>query len=93
MKKFSKPDIKALADDFELRILKCHEEKKEHYLALQNAKAHQQRCNERTDSAHLQESGLVDIQDVEQGAEVEITSCAAGRVSEDSGKYLVYWFV
>jgi hypothetical protein len=34
-----------MADEFESRILKCHEEKKEQNLAVKNAQAHQKRCN------------------------------------------------
>lgn len=57
-KKFAKPEVKAMADDFESRIAKHHEERKEHDLAVQNAQAHQNRSNERTDSPLIQDNGL-----------------------------------
>lgn len=47
-KKFAKPEVKAMADDFESRIAKHHEERREHDLAVQNAQAHQNRSSETT---------------------------------------------
>lgn len=47
-----------MADDFESRIAKHHEERKEHDLAVQNAQAHQNRSNERTDSALSRDNEL-----------------------------------
>jgi len=47
-----------MADDFESKIAKHHEERKEHDLAVQNAQAHQNRSNERTDSALSRDNEL-----------------------------------
>lgn len=47
-KKFAKPEVKAMAEDFESRITKHHEERREHDLAVQNAQAHQNRSYETT---------------------------------------------
>lgn len=57
-KKFAKPEMKAMADDFESRIAKHHEERKEHDLAVENAQAHQNRSNERSDSAPIQDNEI-----------------------------------
>lgn len=46
-----------MADDFETKFSKFHDERKEHGLDMQNAQAHQSRCDERTDDAHTQDNG------------------------------------
>ena len=60
--------MKAMADDFESKITKYHEERKEHDLAMQNAQAHQNRSNERADSSQIQDNGPMSDQDFEEEA-------------------------
>lgn len=85
-KKFAKPEVKASADDFEAQILKFHEQKKEHDLAMQNAQAHQQRRHEPVDSGHTLENGLEKCS-FEIDAKVEHPFTAADVVSLDPGQY------
>lgn len=85
-KKFAKPEVKAMADDFESRIAKHHEERKEHDLAVQNAQAHQNRSNERTDSGLSRDNELnaeTTSRDTE-GDNDEGQSSVAGHVPEEA---------
>ncbi|KAG0620104.1 hypothetical protein M758_4G189600 [Ceratodon purpureus] len=74
--KFAKPEVKAMADDFETRVAKFHEERKEHDLAMQNAQAHQSRPDERIDGAHTQDDGHMGGENFEE-------ECEASRSNED----------
>ncbi|KAH9319750.1 hypothetical protein KI387_021519, partial [Taxus chinensis] len=42
-KKFAKPEVKSSVEDFEEKLVKCHEERKEQEITAQNAMAHQQK--------------------------------------------------
>lgn len=84
-KKFAKPEVKALADDFELRISTFHEERKEHDLAVQNAQAHQSKSYVRTDNPHAQDSGLIGDQDCEE--ETEVKNIRTRRATAPTNNY------
>jgi hypothetical protein len=78
-----------MADDFESRIAKYHEERKEHDLAMQNAQAHQNRSNECAGSAQIQDNGPTGDQDAEEESDndgdAEVESDNDGDAAEDKG--------
>nr|ATG70746.1 binding [Hesperocyparis bakeri] len=44
-KKFAKPEVKSFVEDFEAKLVKCHEERKELEITAQNAMSHQQKLS------------------------------------------------
>lgn len=65
-KKFAKPELKSSIEDFEEKIIKLHNEKKEQVLTEKNAQAHKQKVDRL-------EISMVIKKDVEESGESEVT--------------------
>lgn len=92
-KKFAKPELKSSIEDFEEKLLKCHEERKEQERTMQNAMAHQQKVagpmeSENSNSEEIssvtecetQEAGFAQKDKVDESRSLESTRAAVGDV-------------
>lgn len=76
-KKSANPEVKGMAHDFESRIGKFHEERKEHDLAERNAQAHRSSACESTGSLHTQCNEHVGGRGFEEQCELEDSRAGA----------------
>lgn len=96
-KKFAKPELKSSVEDFEEKLIKCHEERKEQERTMQNAMAHHQKVAgpmepgnsnlEETScvtECEAQEEGFVQEDKVDESRPQESTRDDVGDVETDN---------
>jgi condensin complex subunit 1 len=95
-KKFAKPELKSSIEDFEEKLAKCHEERKEQERTMQNAMAHQQKVAGpmESENSNLEETscvteceaqeGLLQEDKVDESRSQERTRNAVGDVETDN---------
>lgn len=81
-KKFAKPDLKVCIEEFEEKVSKVHEEKKEQEATMRNAEAHKQRMGSLDTFLVTKEAGQGDGNIVE-GEASEVIDPSVGSNAED----------